>query len=263
MELDALTEDRERRTAFWRTQGILRVAAAVLVLLLGLALVRQEMVIASSATTIAALKGSDDRGLVPLAEKARQELERSGKVKEEAAERLGWLDGERRPGRVAVELLSALANEQDPTTCPVWLQSYHLKRLPGQVVVELEGSAQAVGRRSTDGVLRAFEQGLVKRYPPITALTQQPKPIDATHQQFHYELAIADQGSEELSREAATINGRPGLRLSVTAPAFLDPVAVARVAAARARTTEETVVVKVVTGAEQGAAQDITVPFKD
>ena len=35
--------------------------------------------------------------------------------------RLLWLDAERRPGRIGVELLNCIAKLQDPATCPVVL----------------------------------------------------------------------------------------------------------------------------------------------
>lgn len=257
VELDVMAEERERRSLFWRTDGALRVAAVLVAALFVLAIVRQEIALGSTAGSVATLEGNGD-GLVPKAIAARKKLDEISDTKGLDTSRLAWIDGERRSGRIAVELLGAIAAQEGPET-PVFLQSYKLDRRPGQVVVEIEGFAMGSGKRATDGVLHAFEQGLIKRYQPISAIKQLPRPIDSTRQQFHYVLTISDQPLEVLASEP----GKDALKLEVAVPVGVDGEGAARVAAMRARSgSEERVVVKVkpVNG---GAGQDVTVTFKN
>jgi hypothetical protein len=269
LELDAMQEDREQRVLFWRTDGALRVAAALVATLLVLAAVRQEVSIGSSGTLVDMLDGhgADKNGMVPKAEKARAELMQLNDAKVLATSRLNWIDGERRPGRIAVELFSAIAEQEDPANCPVFLSSYKIARQGGQVVADIEGFAQGSGKRASDAVLRLFEQGLVKRYPPITAIKQLPKPIDPTRQQFHYLITISDQPAE-VTREAGGDAAK--LKLTLALPPGVDAEGAARVAATRERTKgEASVTVKVVPPAptdpkdKSSQPQDIVVSFKD
>jgi hypothetical protein len=250
--LDALTDERSRRNEFWRTQGVLRVAAAVVAALFVLALVRQEMNIAAAGSSIAVLDG-DGEGLVPVAKAKRKQLDEISTTKGLDTSRLAWIDGERRPGRVALELLAAIASESNPQTCPVFLQSYRLSRQPGVVTVEIQGHAEGSGKLATDAVLHAFERGLVKRYPPITAIKQLPKPIDSSRQQFHYVLTITDQPAEVKVSDSKT--------LALNVPPGVDSDGAARVAALRARTDQSAMTVKVSRGG--GAAQDVTITFRN
>lgn len=257
VELDALAEERERRALFWRTDGALRVAAVLAAALFALAIVRQEIALGATAASVATLEGNGD-GLVPKAIAARKKLDEISDTKGLDTSRLAWIDGERRPGRIAVELLGAIAAQEGPET-PVFLQSYKLDRRPGQVVIEIEGFAMGAGKLATDGVLHAFEQGLIKRYQPITAIKQLPRPIDSTRQQFHYVLTVSDQPLEVLASEP----GKDALKLEVAVPLGVDGEGAARVAALRARSgREERVLVKVKPGGG-GAGQDVTVTFKN
>ncbi len=257
VELDAIAEERERRTVFWRTDGALRVAAVLVAVLFVLAIVRQEIALSATAGSVTALEG-DGSGLVPKANAARKKLDEISDTKGLDTSRLAWIDGERRPGRVAVELLGAIAAQEGPET-PVFLQSYKLDRKPGQVVVEIEGFAMGSGKRATDGVLHAFEQGLIKRYQPISAIKQLPRPIDSTRQQFHYVLTISDQPLEVLASEPS----KDTLKLEVAVPTGIDGEGAARVAALRARSGHEERVLVKVKPANGGATQDVTITFKN
>ena len=263
VELDALDEEKEERREFWRTDGVLRAAAVLVATLLILAFVRQQVATGTANTAIGVLDG-EGGGLVPKAQAARKELDQIADAKAQTAARLVWLDGERRPGRVAAELLSAIADAQDPVKVPVVVQNYRVDRRPGQVQVEIEGFAQAVGTRSTDSVLHAFEQSLIKRYGPITAIKQVPKPIDGVRQNFHYQLAINDLPAVVGKPEAATVDGKPALKLAITVPPGIDFEGAARVAALRAHQAESSAVVKVTSSdPADKTSRDVTVLFKD
>lgn len=272
LDLDAMKEDRDRRVLFWRTDGALRAAAVLVATLLVLALVRQELSISSSGTLVDLLDGHGN-GKVPLAEAARAELIKVNDAKVLATSRINWIDGERRPGRIAVELMSAIAEQEDPVNCPVFLSSYKISRQPGLVIADIEGFAQGSGKLTSDAVLHLFEQGLVKRYPPITAIKQLPKQIDATRQQFHYLITISDLPADVqvLPGGKSDDAGKPGLSLSLALPPGVDAESAARVAAARARNKgESAIAVKVVpttppTDAKDKSnqPQDIVIPFKD
>jgi hypothetical protein len=237
--LDALADERGRRSEYWRTKGALQAAAAAVLVLFLLAFTRQELNISAANSSIAVLEGDDKKGLVPVAKDKRKKLDEISTTKDLDTSRLAWIDGERRSGRIALELLGAIAAQNHPTDCPVFLQSYKLTRQPGVVVVEIEGHAQGSGKNATDTVLHTFERGLIKRYPPIVAIKQVPKPIDSSRQQYHYILTISDQPAE-----AKTVNGK-GLTLELTVPDGIDAEGAARVAALRARTTQESVTVQV------------------
>jgi hypothetical protein len=253
--LDALADERNRTREYWRTNGALRAAAAVVAVLFVLAILRQELNLASANSSIGILDGGG-QGLVPVAKDKRKTLDDMTTTKDLDTSRLAWIDGERRPGRVGLELLGAIAAQSNPTDCPVFLQTYKLIRQPGLVQVEIQGHAEGTGQYATDAVLHNFERGLVKRYPPIIAIRQLPKPIDASRQQFHYILTVTDQAAE-----AKTGSGK-GLTIDLLVPNIVDPEAAARVAALRARTDQDSVTVQV-SRPGGGKPQTVQIPFKN
>jgi hypothetical protein len=105
-------------------------------------------------------------------------------------------------------------------------------------------------------VLHNFEQRLIKRYPPIVAIKQLPKPIDSTRQQFHYELIISDQPAIVKNSE-----GKADMTLSVTVPADVDIDGAARVAALRMRTNQPSINVSIQQG--NNKAQQKIINFKN
>ncbi len=273
VELDACQEDRELRALFWRTQGALRVAAAAVAVLMILGLVRQQFSLSATNTVLRLLGGSsggEGEGLVGDAEKKRKELDRVNSEKAATTARMTWIDGERRPGRIAVELLSAIAEQGNPMTCPVYLQSYKVSRKSGQVEIELEGFAQGSAQALSDVILRRFEHGLIKRYLPITAIKQLPKPIDPTKQQFHFVVTVND-----VQAEVSTQAGKAGgVAVTVALPPGIDAEGAAYVAATRVHGSgEQTVAVRVVPAVlatdkdpkdkDKAKPQDIEVSFKD
>jgi hypothetical protein len=254
VNLDALADERNRTGEYWRTKGILRVAVAAVAALFVLAILRQELNIAAANSSIEVLDGNG-QGLVPVAKDKRKKLDEISTTKDLDTSRLAWIDGERRPGRVGLELLGAIAAQSNPTDCPVYLQSYKLSRQPGVITVEIQGHAQGTGKFATDQVLHTFERGLIKRYPPIVAIKQLPKPIDSSRQQFHYILTVSDQPAE------AKASGTTQLTIDLTVPNGVDPDGAARVAALRARTDQEAVTVQV---ARPGAKpQPVNITFKN
>jgi len=252
--LDALADERGRTTEYWRTKGVLRAAAAAVAAMFVLALVRQEMNISAASGSIDKLEG-EGQGLVPVAKDKRKKLDEISTTKDLDTSRLAWIDGERRPGRVALELLGAISAQSNPIDCPVFLQSYKLTRLPGLVTVEIQGHAEGTGKFATDQVLHTFERGLIKRYPPIVAIKQLPKPIDSSRQQFHYVLTVSD-----LPAEAKASTGK-NLTIDLTVPNGVDPEGAARVAALRARTDQAAVTVQV--ASPGGKPQPVQITFKN
>jgi hypothetical protein len=191
-----------------------------------------------------------------VAKEKHQALHELSTTKDLDTSRLAWIDGERRPGRIALEILGAIAAQSNPTDCPVFLHSYKLKRQPGLVTVEIEGHAEGNGKNATDTVLHNFERGLIKRYLPIVAIKQLPKPIDSSRQQFHYILTITDQPAE-----AKPTKGQ-GFTLDLTVPNGVEFDSAARAAALRARTDQDVVTVLVSTIAG-GKPQSVSIPFKN
>ena len=253
--LDALADERTRSRAYWQSNGALRIAAAAVAALFVLALVRQELSISSAGSSIATLNGSESSpGLVPVAKDKRKKLDELSTTKGLDTSRLAWIDGERHPGRVALELLGAISAQSNPTDCPVFLQSYKLTRQPGLVTVEIQGHADGTGKFATDQVLDTFERGLVKRYTPIVAIKQRPQPIDSSRQQFHYIITVSDQPA------LAKASGGKALTIDLTLPNGVEPEAAARVAALRARTDQDAVTVQVT---RQGSKpQPVLITFK-
>lgn len=191
-ELDALADERSTTSLFWRTQGAMRVAAALVIALFVFAIIRREIDIGRASTAVHELQGDANDGLVPTAEGEQKKLEQLQESRSQAASKIKWLDAHRRPGRVAIELLAAISAQQDPATCPVVLTSYRVTRQAEQVQVEIEGYAKSAGKLGTDAVLHNFEQGIRRRYAPITSLTQVPKAINVDNQPFLYRVAIKD-----------------------------------------------------------------------
>lgn len=257
--LDALSDERARRDDYWRTKGALRAAAVLVAVLFLFALVRQHASIVSAESSVAILDGNGT-GLVPVAQEKHKALHELSTTKDLDTSRLAWIDGERRPGRIALEILGAIAAQSNPTDCPVFLHSYKLKRQPGLVTIEIEGHAEGNGKNATDTVLHNFERGLIKRYPPIVAIKQLPKPIDSNRQQFHYILTVSDQPAE-----AKPAKGQ-GFTLDLTVPNGVEFESAARAAALRARTDQEVVTVQVTTfasGIAGGKPQSVSIPFKN
>lgn len=185
--LDALADERRLRRAFWRTQGVLRACAATAVAAMGAALVSTELGLRSSQAELQAL----EERLKPVLQ-ASQEIRERNAARGEAASQLSWLDAERRPGRMAGELMAVVASIQDPAQAPVVLSGYSVAREPGQVVVELNGWVEP-GAAATDSALRHFQSELQRRYPPITRLDVLPTRIDRDRATFHFRLSLADQ----------------------------------------------------------------------
>ncbi len=248
LELDVMTEERDARAAFWRSEGAVRVACAVAALLLVLAGLRQSLALGDVHNALERLEGDGRSGYVPAAKGIAEDMQQQLAASGAARQRLALLDAERRPGRIAVELLAAIAEQQDGQTCPVVLRQYRVSRQAGQVVVELEGFAETAASRSTADVLRAFERQLVRAYEPITWLAALPKPIARDNQEFHYRIGIADR-PVAIEQASYPVAGGKGLRLTVAANDGADPLALAKVAIDRYQTGESEA--KVTVGANE------------
>ncbi|MBA2479052.1 MAG: pilus assembly protein PilM [Planctomycetes bacterium] len=194
-ELDALNDERNSRSLYWRTEGALRIAAVLAVSLLALTIVLREMTITRTGHALSALQGANNDGLVPHGDAIMAQIDQLRTNRAQSAQKIAWLDAQRRPGRVAIELLSAISTQQDPQSCPVVLNRYALSRQAHQVQVEIEGYATSVGKLGTDAILRNFEDGLRRRYPLIDSVVQLPKPISASNQPFHYRISIPDDAT--------------------------------------------------------------------
>lgn len=185
-ELDALADERRARQHYWRTEGALKAAAVAAILFTGIGVVCTEAALAKVSNTLATLEQS-----TPKAQEQAKQLTASRDEQQADATRLLWLDAERRPGRVAVELFGVISQLQDPGTCPVILSNYQLQRQPGQLVVELSGSATSA-KVSAEQALRAFEEGLKRSYPAIATIEKIPAPIEKDRLAFKYRLSIPD-----------------------------------------------------------------------
>ncbi len=189
--LDAIADQRRAAARFWATDGILRVAVAFAAVLVLAAIAVQEVGINRALADSERLGG--EQGLVPRAERELAGIAKLEAQRARDAGRIAWLDSEHRSGRIASEVLAAVASLQHPENCPVALTTYRVRRGTGMVTVELEGYAQSAGRLRTSDVLHAFEQGLRSAYPPISAIEERPRPIDRDKQQFHLVLTLPDQ----------------------------------------------------------------------
>ncbi len=186
LELDALADERQALQHYWRTDGALKAAAVAALLLTGIGMVCTEAALAKVGGTLAQLDQS-----VPKVQEQAKLLATARDGQQADAARLLWLDAERRPGRVAVELFGVISQLQDSSTCPVILSGYQLVRQPGQLVVELSGSATSA-KVSAEQALRAFEDGLKRSYPAIASIEKVPAPIEKDRLAFKYRLAIPD-----------------------------------------------------------------------
>lgn len=241
-ELDGLAEARETRAAFWRTHGALRAACVGAAALLLLAGARQQLAIGSAGQVVEVLRG-DGSGLVPKAEAVKKELDSLEAGYRADVAKIGFLDGERRPGRIIVELLNAIVDQQDPEACPVILKSYRVLRQGTAIQVELEGVAESARNKSTADVLRTFERGLVRAYPPIGSLVAVPKPATGTAQEFAYRLVLPDVPPDQ-----QTGTGGDGFAITVTVDPACDPRGAALVAVDRGRNDEDRGRITVKTG---------------
>jgi len=243
-ELDGLTQERRQRVAFWRSDGALRAAAVVAGILILLAAGRQQLALGSASQVVDRLKGADNQGLVPRAEGVAKQLAEHETARLAAVERLAFLDGERRPGRIVVELLHTVTEQQDAETCPATLRQYTVMRQGSAVVVTLDGIAESARNKNTADVLRIFERGLARAYPPIGSMVALPKPVMGTAQEFSYRIVIPDQApviKKSGSGDAFAI--------TVSTDANCDPRGAAQIALDRLRENEDTATITVRTGA--------------
>lgn len=269
--LDVLEDERRARIQQLTTMGSLKIAAAVIAALLILGVALQELATWRAQGVIDELTRATDgasMGMVAKATKLESEIKAdSVKIVDKSA-RMAWLDKERRPGRVANEMLAVIDAIRNPDDCRVVLRSFKMKRLPAAIAIELEGFAETGAKRTTDQVLRAFAASLVKGYPPITGLAMLPtKTIASSHQQFRWVVTVADQPAVEKNREQSPINQKPGLNLVVVAPpgsSDADLESVAQAMAVRARSQESTIKVSVIpSGGSVQDAKETAVVFKD
>jgi hypothetical protein len=186
--LDALGDERAARRQRFATEGVLKLAAAAAAVLLTIAVAL--VVVAGKA----AQHDLDQLTKIhPAVTGAAKEVAAARTAKAAAGDKMLWLDGERRTGRIVPELLAAISGLQDPQTCPVQLSAMRTRHAAGVTVVELEGAAQAAGKAGTDQVLHRFEQGLREAYPAISQIESLPRPIDRDRHPFFYRLTIPDR----------------------------------------------------------------------
>jgi hypothetical protein len=185
-ELDALADERLARQRYWRSEGALKAAAAAALLLTGLGIVRTEAVLAD----VSSIRAELDERVPQVQDQAKQVAALRDQQQGDAA-RLMWLDGERRPGRVALELLACIGKLQDPATCPVVLTGCHFTRQSGAIEVVLQGAATSA-KVSAEMALRFFKDGLQREYPAIATIIEQPVSIDQDRLSFKYVLVIPD-----------------------------------------------------------------------
>ena len=238
LELDAVSDEKARKATFWRTDGALRIAIAIAATLVILAGLRQSLALFSANGAVATLDDAGN-GLVPKARAIQVEIDQLRDATALARGQLAFLDGERRSGRIAVELLAAIAEQQSPETCPVVLREYRLTRQPGAVLIDLEGFAETAPGKSTADVLRGFERQLVRAYEPIGSLVAQSPKIRPDKLEFHYKVAIPDQPLRVLAKTSTPAGKLKQLTLTVAADDGLDPRGVAGVALDRALTGED------------------------
>jgi len=162
-ELDALEPVREEKRRFWLTSGALRVAAAAVVALAVLALVRQHFAASYLGGVEEELGGAN--GLVTAAEKKIAERDRLLRRKQELAARMRFVAEQRRPARIAVEALNAIGHSIDPAETRVTLSRYRVDKVGDATRVALQGAAEPGGGRSYDQVLESFRANLLHDYP--------------------------------------------------------------------------------------------------
>ena len=185
-ELDALADERQARQRYWRTEGALKAAAVAAVLLTGLGIVRTETALAG----VSGIRATLDQTVPQVQEQAKKVSALRDQQQGDAA-RLLWLDGERRPGRISLELLACIGQIQDPVTCPVVLTGYQVTRQVGVVEVLIQGAATSA-KISAEAALRGFKEGLLTQYPAIATITEQPTSIEKDRLSFKYLVVIPD-----------------------------------------------------------------------
>ena len=251
LELDAVSEEKTRKAAFWRTDGALRIAIAIAATLILFAGLRQWLALSSANGAVETLDGAGN-GLVPKARAIQDDIDKLRDATALARNQLAFLDEERRAGRITVELLAAIAEQQNPETCPVVLRDYRLTRQPGAVLVDLEGFAETAPGKSTADVLRGFERQLARAYEPIGSLVAQPPKIRPDRLEFHYKVVIPDRPLRMIDKITAPAGSLKQLTLKVAADDTLDPRGVAGVALDRAFAGEDTARITIVSLADAG-----------
>jgi len=189
--LDALGDERQARKQRFATEGVMKLATAAAALLMTSAI---ALVVVAGKSAQADL--DQITKIHPAVTGAAKEVAAARTAKAAAGDKMVWLDGERRTGRIVPELLAAIYGLQDPRTCPIQLSAMRTKHAAGQTVVELEGAALAAGKSGTDQVLHLFEQGLREAYPAIAQLESLPRPIDRDRHPFFYRLTIPDRAAK-------------------------------------------------------------------
>ena len=186
LELDALTDARRERRAFWRGPGALAAASvAAAVFACGGA------AIAELGAQAAEAERAQAEGGLPQARDLASRLERARTTQAVAAARMRWLDAQRRVTRIAPEFLGAIGELQDPNLCPVVLKNATFSRLPaGGTSIEINGVASA-GTKGTAAALHTFEAGLKRVYPVIASLEALSTAI-SRDQPFRYLITIPD-----------------------------------------------------------------------
>lgn len=193
LELDVMDQVRAERQAYWRTDGALRAAAIAAVVLVALALGVLELRNVVQGRALERLDGAG--GLVPIAEAAATEASGLQSRKRALGDHMAFLDDQRLPGRVAVELLNVVASVQDPREMPIYVRAYRVQHpAPGTVSVELEGFAEDAGSRTKAQVLNGFEAALREGYPLIAGITHLQTEVGAQRQPFHWIITVDDRG---------------------------------------------------------------------
>ena len=196
VKLDGLHQIHRETKEFRETSGILRLAAAIAVALLLWSFINQQIVTGTTDSALQTLEGNG-AGLVPSAEAKDKQIKALKDQHGDIANKAHFIDGERRPGRIAHELLAAITNVQDQQHCPISLQSMKVER-PGNglVVVEIYGRAQSVDRLDTATVISRFEEGLQKELPifktPMTNLQPDKANTPNGYHAFAYRLEFPD-----------------------------------------------------------------------
>ena len=155
-------------------------------LLTGLGIVRTETALAG----VSGIRATLDQTVPQVQEQAKKVSALRDQQQGDAA-RLLWLDGERRPGRISLELLACIGQIQDPVTCPVVLTGYQVTRQVGVVEVLIQGAATSA-KISAEAALRGFKEGLLTQYPAIATITEQPTSIEKDRLSFKYLVVIPD-----------------------------------------------------------------------
>ncbi len=190
LALDIGAELARQRRRWWMTTGALRAGAVAAAVLAVAAIALTQMSAGAAADAIARLHGNGKDGLIPVAEKARVQVDAALQVNLSERDRLRWLAQERLPGRVAMELLTAIAGAQDPVERPVTLGSMRVHRRVDGVEVQLTGFAGSAGANTPPKVLAAFVAELRARMPSIAQVVPGPAPIEPGRHPFAYRIDV-------------------------------------------------------------------------